>query len=240
MRIETYSNKTGPVTGDDKWIGTASETNETNNFSAAAVATYIKTNGLISTASHNTFKWQDWDGDENMEIGTITSPVAVPAELRDITKLSVSTTSYSGIYIKEYLDTFFNYYILLVDTDDNNNFAIGLVTSVSDNATNAAFKDIYISVVNSNGTASETNVEYTLMVYPTPNTVVVGTGDLSYTHTQSVASTSWAITHNLGKFASVQTVDATGVRIYGRETHNTPNQVTVLFTESITGKAYIN
>jgi hypothetical protein len=64
--------------------------------------------------------------------------------------------------------------------------------------------------------------------------------DSFYTHDQLVASTSWTIDHNLGKFPSITVVDSGGTVGYGDVAYISPNQATVSFPSAFAGKAYCN
>lgn len=64
--------------------------------------------------------------------------------------------------------------------------------------------------------------------------------DKNYVHDQQVASATWTVTHNLGKFASVGIVDTVGDEVEGEVRHNSINQVTIIFSAPVSGKAYIN
>lgn len=64
--------------------------------------------------------------------------------------------------------------------------------------------------------------------------------DKNYVHDQQVASSSWVVTHNLGKFASVGIVDTVGDEVEGEVKHNSINQITITFSAPVSGKAYIN
>jgi hypothetical protein len=61
-----------------------------------------------------------------------------------------------------------------------------------------------------------------------------------YVHDQQAASSSWVVTHNLNKFASVNIVDTVGDEVIGDVTYNNTNQITINFSAPISGKAYIN
>lgn len=61
-----------------------------------------------------------------------------------------------------------------------------------------------------------------------------------YVHDQQAASSSWVVTHNLNKFASVNIVDTVGDEVIGDVTYNSTNQITINFSAPISGKAYIN
>jgi hypothetical protein len=61
-----------------------------------------------------------------------------------------------------------------------------------------------------------------------------------YVHDQQVASTTWVVTHNLNKFASINIVDTANEEVVGDVAYNSLNQITINFTAPISGKAYIN
>jgi hypothetical protein len=62
----------------------------------------------------------------------------------------------------------------------------------------------------------------------------------TYTHSQGVASDTWIITHNLGCKPSVTIVDSGGNVQIGEVLYNNDNQVTVTFSASFSGYAYLN
>lgn len=65
-------------------------------------------------------------------------------------------------------------------------------------------------------------------------------GDKHYTHTQGSASSTWTITHNLGKMPSVVVVDSADNYVVGEVHYDSLNQVTVTFGSAFAGKAYLN
>lgn len=62
----------------------------------------------------------------------------------------------------------------------------------------------------------------------------------NYVHDQQVASNSWVVVHELNKFPAVNIVNTANQAIVGDITYNSLNQITITFTSSISGKAYIN
>ena len=65
--------------------------------------------------------------------------------------------------------------------------------------------------------------------------------DKTYTHNQVSPSSTWTVTHNLGKFPSVTVVNSAGDRVFGSENHVSLNQVVLTFeTGGFSGKAYCN
>jgi hypothetical protein len=67
-----------------------------------------------------------------------------------------------------------------------------------------------------------------------------GPGQTTYTHTQSVPSGTWVIQHLLGRHPSVSVVDSAGSVVVGNVTYDSDIRVTVTFSASFSGKAYLN
>jgi hypothetical protein len=65
-------------------------------------------------------------------------------------------------------------------------------------------------------------------------------GQTTYTHDQASPSSSWTITHNLGRRPSVTIVDSAGNVQIGEVLYNSDNQITVTFAASFGGYAYLN
>lgn len=64
--------------------------------------------------------------------------------------------------------------------------------------------------------------------------------DKTHEHTQSVAASVWIINHNLDKFPSVIVIDSGGSEVEGDITFDNRNQITITFSASMGGKAYLN
>lgn len=62
----------------------------------------------------------------------------------------------------------------------------------------------------------------------------------SYVHTQTLASSTWTISHNLDKYPSVVIVDNDDVVVYGKTTYQDKNTVIINFAAAFTGKAFLN
>lgn len=67
-----------------------------------------------------------------------------------------------------------------------------------------------------------------------------GTGDKNFIYTQLSPSASWPVTHNLGKFVSVEVVDSGGSTIIPNVLYVDSNHVTLSFGSATSGKAYFN
>lgn len=62
----------------------------------------------------------------------------------------------------------------------------------------------------------------------------------NYTHNQITSSSTWTITHNLGFFPAVSVVDSGGNYVVGDVNYVSQNVVTVSFSSSFGGKAYLS
>ena len=83
-----------------------------------------------------------------------------------------------------------------------------------------------------------------LIVNSNENGITTSTGvltsDANYIHTQIVASDTWVIIHNLGKYPSVRIKDETGASLTGDIEDNSINQITIYFSTAKAGTAIIN
>jgi hypothetical protein len=64
--------------------------------------------------------------------------------------------------------------------------------------------------------------------------------DLSYVHTQSVASNTWTITHGLKFIPGITIVDSAGTVVEGSYNYPDANTVVASFSVPLSGKAYLS
>lgn len=67
-----------------------------------------------------------------------------------------------------------------------------------------------------------------------------GSGDLTYVHTQAVASATWVITHALGKRPAITILDSSGDECEGSIHHDSLTQATATFSAPFAGVAVCN
>lgn len=65
-------------------------------------------------------------------------------------------------------------------------------------------------------------------------------GGSAFEHTQSVASTSWVLDHNLGRKVHVSIFTDDGELVFADVTHGSINQTTITFLTPTTGSAVIS
>jgi hypothetical protein len=58
-------------------------------------------------------------------------------------------------------------------------------------------------------------------------------------HDQSSASSTWTITHNQGRYPSIDIIDSAGNHVIGDIKHNSVNQIVATFDNAFAGKAII-
>lgn len=64
--------------------------------------------------------------------------------------------------------------------------------------------------------------------------------DLNYTHYQVVASDTWVINHNMGKYPSVTIVAENGDLVQADVNYKDDNNLSIYFIGSFKGIAYLN
>lgn len=62
----------------------------------------------------------------------------------------------------------------------------------------------------------------------------------SYTHTQSAASSTWIILHNLGFKPSINTFNSYNEEVEGDVQHDSNNQLTITFAYQVSGFALLS
>ena len=65
-------------------------------------------------------------------------------------------------------------------------------------------------------------------------------GATTFIHAQGGASTTWTVTHALGRFPSVTVVTDSDVVVIGDVSYNSKNQLTITLASADSGKAYLN
>lgn len=68
----------------------------------------------------------------------------------------------------------------------------------------------------------------------------IGSGDKTYTHVQSAASSVWSVVHNLNKYPSVSVFTNDGEQVLGDVEYTGLNTATLRFSAAFSGKATLN
>lgn len=232
-RIKTYSNDT-VVVANDKWIGSDSQASwATKNYTAQSVADFINEKGnqlqslrykYKSTPPRNpgTISFSPYKAN-NVPFSTITSWILSNSELK-------SPEDISSFYSSPLVGSD----VLVTQCDDITQWAIYEWDSVTDVPNEKLFSNIGLSYrAGAGGLINDEDYFISLLSY-------AGTGDLSFTYVQGVASTTWNIQHNLGKFPSITVIDTANTVVTGEYTYDNINNVTLTFSAGFAGTAYLN
>lgn len=240
-RIENYATKTATLTAQDKWIGTDSSGNVTKNFSPQGIASYINSDGAVAISGQNNFLFTS-SNPGGRQPGTISleSYGGDGNAFSTLGTLVLSEKNNGLTTVIDYMLTLAGKRVLLAEIDNANEFGVYDVLSITPHPITSGFYNMVLDYVEGNGTLTG-EVLYSFSVYPSdPGEVTPGTGDLTYTHIQSVASVTWVVAHNLGKYPNVTNINAVGEEIETDVTHNSVNQYTVTWGTATTGTSIAN
>lgn len=145
---------------------------------------------------------------------------------------------YTGSSVQDHID----------DTDNPHNVTARQVGGISQWQAETSYligDIIYIDRTSSYGDVSFTNSIYVCISDHTSdassffsdqaNWKVLNSG---YEHIQSVASTSWQVDHNLGRFPSVMVTNSSNLMIDGEIDHSNTNRLFVKFNTPLAGRVY--
>lgn len=219
------------VTKDDKLLGSDSG-GATKSYTLKNVSKFFKDSNAAGIAGQFTYQYKT----SGLVSGTMGITFSSGSTFQNATSIKVSKFIYGETTnsSENLLSILSSGQILIVDVDDQDNYAIyesGVVTQDG----NSDFYDISLT------TPTKYNGSFTNeKIYAI---ISIGSGsDKTYIHEQGSASTTWNVSHSLGKFPSVTVVDINNVQGYGVVTHTNENNLTVTFPAGspAAGKAYCN
>ena len=219
------------VTKDDKLLGSDSG-GATKSYTLKNVSKFFKDSNAAGIAGQFTYQYKT----SGLVSGSMGITFSSGSTFQNATSIKVSKFIYGETTnsSENLLSILSSGQILIVDVDDQDNYAIyesGVVTQDG----SSDFYDISLT------TPTKYNGSFTNeKIYAI---ISIGSGsDKTYIHTQGSASTTWNVSHSLGKFPSVTVVDVNNVQGYGVVTHTDENNLTVTFPAGspAAGKAYCN
>ena len=216
------------IVGQDKLLGTDNAGLITKNYTLDGISSWMNASGSVAIAGQNNYSF-DVPGATG---GTI-SGVAPNTPFANITALTFSKTSAAGTDVINYLSTLVGRSVLLARLDNLNNFGVYTLQSLVVDAGNADLYNASFTPITANGNITADKY-YGFAVYPELS------ADKHFTFTQSTATNTWNITHNLGKFPSVSVVDSGNTIVYGNIDYIDNNSLTITFSAAFSGKAYMN
>ena len=236
-RISTYA-LDSDVSSTDKVIGTDSAGIITKNFKLSDVTDWMNNTGQVTIVGQNNFKFQTTGGRQG---GTVSFPNMAGANtpFSAITALVFSNDSVTGDVASTFMTTLIGKQIVLARLDNPNNFGIYTLEQFSARDQTGDFYDAVFTLVSANGEIIS-NKNYGFAGYTSSEGGGGGGGDKNFVFTQSVASATWVITHNLGKYPSASVTDSALNTVYGDVFYNDTNTLTITFNASFGGKAFLN
>jgi len=231
-RISTYGLDT--LDKNDKLLG-SDQGGATKNFSVDEISSFFKNTNASGASGQFNFRYYKTSL-FNSDKGTMT--LGSNAETLNFSsvntvKLSIYTTNDSDNAITNYLQSeFLNKRIIIADTLIPNNYGVYYVEAVAVDSSNSNFYDLTLSTRSGNG-ALVSGQFYSIILF-------AGAQDAHFEFHQASASSTWNVTHNLGKFPSVIVKLADGSIGQAAVTHNNINNLTITFGADTSGTAYMN
>ena len=231
-RIHTYGLDT--LDKSDKLLGSDGG-GATKNFSVSEISNFFKNSNAAGASGQFNFQYYKTSLFNSVK-GTMTfGSNANTLNFSSVTtaKVSIYTTNNTVNTITNYLQNeFLNKRIIIADTLVPNNYGVYLVQAVTVDSNNSNFYDLTLSARSGNG-ALVSEQFYSIILF-------AGAQDAHFEFAQASASSTWNVTHNLGKFPSVIVKLADGTIGQAAVTHNNINNLTITFGADTSGTAYMN
>ena len=231
-RISTYGLDT--LDKNDKLLG-SDQGGATKNFSVDEISSFFKNTNAGGASGQFNFQYLK-TGLFNSAKGTITlGSESDTINFSSVTtaKVSIYTTNDTVNTITNYLQNeFVNKRIIIADTLVPNNYGVYRVEAVAVDSGDSNFYDLTLSARSGNG-ALVSEQFYSIILF-------AGAQDAHFEFHQASASSTWNVTHNLGKFPSVIVKLADGTIGQAAVTHNNINNLTITFGADTSGTAYMN
>jgi len=224
------------VQDQDAWIGTDSNSRQTMQFTASAVATYLNVKGKISIGAQMPYQFKSTVRQGG---GTFSLPAGGGSQnFSAITSLVVSTKDLSGEETVKFFEYLVNSDIMIGQMGAVSIFGHYKISTFSVDPVDNQYYILTLNYIGGNGALAE---DYYYDIF---NFTLASASDKTFVFEQGVPASTWNIQHNLGKFPSVSVVDtlntANGQVYYGDVKYTDSNNLTVTFASAFSGKAYLN
>lgn len=224
-RLTTYQTD-NDVQGNDRVLGTDSG-GATKNYTLDSVGQYFTKNNVVKVGGQIVYMFTQSPNDFTDGQFMLSSNGGAATQFLDVQGLYINKNAYSGDNVTLFLNRLFNNQFMVYSVDDPNTYATFNVQSIEDDGTGLT---IGITCAEANGD----------LVHENFYTFSYTDSDKAFVFNQGQPSAEWVITHNLQKQPSVTVVDSSGDLIMGSLTYNSENQLTLNFSRTVTGKAYLN
>jgi len=221
------------VTKDDFVIGSDGKTRKTRNYKLDDLTNFFAKQDAILG---NQFAYVYGQGENKLTLTegkmSFNNSNISSTPFIGITEVYLNRYNASGNDVYAYLQAMHNYDGLLELYNAQNTTSFGVFKPQSINLLQNDVIKLTVDAVSANGTITGNEIINTSVTYPF--------GDKHYEYSQLSASSTWNITHNLNKKPSVMVVDDGENVIVGDINYINQNEITITFTGSVSGKAYLN
>ena len=236
-RISDYPSDITPE-GSDILLGNGANGGITKVFSLENLSEWMSNTGKVTIVGQNNFAFQSeglrQDGTFSFEsVGGANTPFS------DVSTLVFSTRAFNGVIASTFMTTLVGKQIVIARLDNPNNYGIYTLDQFSPRGGEPGFYDAQLTLETSNGEITA-NKYYGFAGYTSNTGGGGGGGDKNFVYTQSVASATWSITHNLDKYPSVSVTDSGLNTVYGDIEYIDTNSLTITFKSAFGGKAFLN
>jgi hypothetical protein len=148
------------------------------------------------------------------------------------TTMDLSITDVSGANTVSFLTYLVGNNILISEQNDINNFGHFTIDSYVQKT--PSVYTLSLTPIAGNGNF-DVDKFYDFAVF-----TLSSAGAPTYVFSQNTPSTTWEITHNLGKFPSITVIDTGNTVVNGEYNYTSNIKVTLNFSAAFAGKAYLN
>ena len=220
------------VQDQDAWIGTDSTTRATKQFTASAVATYLNVKGKISIGAQMPYQFKNAVDQGFGSFSLPTGGNGIP--FSDIISLRISVNDLSLENTIKFFEYLVGSDIIIGQMGAVSIFGHFKVSTYTVDPEDSSYYILTLNHIGSNG--SLVNDYY----YDIFNFTLASASDKTFVHDQAIPSSTWTITHNLGKFPSVSVVDTQKEIYWGNVEYINSNQLKVTFSSAFAGQAFLN
>ena len=221
------------VQDGDAWVGTEASSRRTKQYTAAAVAEYLNTNGKVIIGGQTTYRFVavPYDGIGNF------APLTNGSGDRPFAKLdyiSISGEDIGGQSAEQFLSYLVGSDIMISKQSDMSSFGHYTVTGFV--FEKGGFYNMTLSYIGGPRGNIELSEIYNIFTFTLPNS----SGDATFLFQQKVPSDTWTVNHNLNKFPSVSVVNNNNIAVQGLVTYISKSKLTITFSAGFSGSAYLN
>jgi len=230
-RLGSYQQDTD-VDGQDKLIGTSSSNGQTSNYSINSVGKYMAENNVIKLSNQISYKFINSVSDISDGTFFVQGFNSDGVRMDSITSIVVCKKNGGGESVEKFVKKIFEDKVLIASLENQDLFCEFSVNDISQHQTYSDFLTISLGSPEGDGVFSEDDFF--------SFSILSGSGDKKYVHSQEVNSTTWEINHGLNKNPSVTIVNSSNVQIKAEVEYIDLNNIEIRFVNSTSGKAYLN